>query len=226
MRLEPTSDCVQCDIFIVIGFLTVGIRTGAQLSQMWTESLTQQFVVRTKWSAEKTDNISSRLENGDEASNRSWRTKTGCEGEQLHSITGRNAIDPDVAFISNCCWHKAKIIHSENITLEIQKRKWLWRVIVFCDVTLCGLMKVKWRFGGTYRLHNQGRIVKQATNQHEAGSKQSSASLTLKADAICFSETSDSFRTTWCCTAVRTPNPTKIACPWSYCGLCNLVGEL
>jgi hypothetical protein len=33
-------------------------------------------------------------------------------------------------------------------------------------------LKVNRRFGGTYRLHRQGRRIRQARNQREAGSKQ------------------------------------------------------
>jgi hypothetical protein len=40
---------------------------------------------------------------------------------------------------------------------------------VFWDKTPCSLVKVNWCFGETYRLHLQGRRVKQARNQHEAG---------------------------------------------------------
>jgi hypothetical protein len=41
----------------------------------------------------------------------------------------------------------------------------------FWDVTPCGQVKAKRRFGETYRLHLQGRMVSQARNQREAYSK-------------------------------------------------------
>jgi hypothetical protein len=44
---------------------------------------------------------------------------------------------------------------------------------VFWDITPCNPLKVGRRFGGTCRLHHQGRRISQARNQHEAGSKQS-----------------------------------------------------
>jgi hypothetical protein len=52
-------------------------------------------------------------------------------------------------------------------------------------LTSCSLVKVNRRFGGTHCLHYQGWLVSQARNQHETGSKGSSA-----------------------CYAVRTSNPT------------------
>jgi hypothetical protein len=44
---------------------------------------------------------------------------------------------------------------------------------VFWDITVCGLMKINQRFGGTCRLDHQGRRIKQARTQKEACSKQS-----------------------------------------------------
>jgi hypothetical protein len=43
---------------------------------------------------------------------------------------------------------------------------------IFWDITPCSPPKVNWRFGGTCGLHLQSRRIKQARNQHEAGSKQ------------------------------------------------------
>jgi hypothetical protein len=39
---------------------------------------------------------------------------------------------------------------------------------VFSDVTPCSLLKVNRRFGGTYRLHLQGRRISQTRNQRES----------------------------------------------------------
>jgi hypothetical protein len=44
---------------------------------------------------------------------------------------------------------------------------------VFWNITPCSPLKINGRVGGTCRLHHQGRIISQARNQHEAGSKQS-----------------------------------------------------
>jgi hypothetical protein len=41
------------------------------------------------------------------------------------------------------------------------------------DITPCSPLKVNRRFGGTCRLHFQGRSISQARNQREAGHKQS-----------------------------------------------------
>jgi hypothetical protein len=38
---------------------------------------------------------------------------------------------------------------------------------VFWDITLCSPLKVNRRFGGTHRLHLQGRRISRARNQHE-----------------------------------------------------------
>jgi hypothetical protein len=42
---------------------------------------------------------------------------------------------------------------------------------VFWVITLCSPLNVSRRFGVTYRLCLQGRVVNQTRNQHEAGSK-------------------------------------------------------
>jgi hypothetical protein len=38
---------------------------------------------------------------------------------------------------------------------------------VFCDITLCSSVEVNRCFGGTYRLHLQGRKVSQESKQNE-----------------------------------------------------------
>jgi hypothetical protein len=43
---------------------------------------------------------------------------------------------------------------------------------IFWDITACSPLKVNLRFGGTCRLHRQGRRIIQARKQREAGSKQ------------------------------------------------------
>jgi hypothetical protein len=40
--------------------------------------------------------------------------------------------------------------------------------IIFWDITLCSPLSVDWRFGGTYRLHHQGRKISWARNQRES----------------------------------------------------------
>jgi hypothetical protein len=50
-------------------------------------------------------------------------------------------------------------------------RKYL-KSYIFCDKTPCSPLKVNRRFGRTCRLHLQGRRIRQARNQREAGSKQ------------------------------------------------------
>jgi hypothetical protein len=46
--------------------------------------------------------------------------------------------------------------------------------LIFWDITLCSPLKFNKRFGGTYRIHLQGRGISQTRYQHEAGSKQTS----------------------------------------------------
>jgi hypothetical protein len=41
------------------------------------------------------------------------------------------------------------------------------------DIMPCSLLKVNWRFIGTWRIHLQGWKISQAKNKHEAGSKES-----------------------------------------------------
>jgi hypothetical protein len=68
------------------------------------------------------------------------------------------------------------------------------------DIKFCtkSSLKVNRCFGVTCLLHIQRRIIRQRRNYHEAGSKQTSSSSTLKMKATCSSETSvDLQRTTW-----------------------------
>jgi hypothetical protein len=78
---------------------------------------------------------------------------------------------------------------------------------MFWDITPCSPLKVNWRFGGTYRLHLQGRRISRARNQRESRCLSlppaltpfscSAYSSTLKTEAIYSSETSlDIQRTT------------------------------
>jgi hypothetical protein len=39
---------------------------------------------------------------------------------------------------------------------------------IFWDITPCSPLKVKRRFGGTYRIHLQGRRISRARNQNES----------------------------------------------------------
>jgi hypothetical protein len=64
--------------------------------------------------------------------------------------------------------------------------------IIFWDITRCSPLEVSRRFGGTCRLHLQGRRISQARNQREAGGKQ------IKMVETWSSKTSADFqRTTW-----------------------------
>jgi hypothetical protein len=80
---------------------------------------------------------------------------------------------------------------------------------VFWDITLCSPLKVNRRFGGTYRLHLQGRRISRAINQQEAVASPrlcwstaftlvscSAYYSTLNMEAICSSETSVDFQRT------------------------------
>jgi hypothetical protein len=63
--------------------------------------------------------------------------------------------------------------------------------IIFWDMMPCGLLSCNQRFGGTYRIHLQGRRNNFSKNQ-QASRWQVAAeivSLTLKMDAVCSSET-------------------------------------
>jgi hypothetical protein len=78
---------------------------------------------------------------------------------------------------------------------------------VFWNITPCSLLKVNRRFGGTCRLHLQGRRISQARNQCEAElclllsclAYSSSLKMCFRNVAKCSSGTSVDFqRTTWC----------------------------
>jgi hypothetical protein len=66
---------------------------------------------------------------------------------------------------------------------------------IFWTITSCISLKVTRRFGGTYRLHLEGRKISQAGDQREVGSNQSCFTLVsclayfpiLKMEATCFS---------------------------------------
>jgi hypothetical protein len=47
------------------------------------------------------------------------------------------------------------------------------KTTLFWDITPCSSFKFNRRFGGTYRLHLQGRRISRARNQHEGDRKQS-----------------------------------------------------
>jgi hypothetical protein len=75
---------------------------------------------------------------------------------------------------------------------------------IFWDITSCSPLKVNGSFGGTCRLHLQGRKVSWERNQRESLSPAftlvscSAYSSALKMEAICSSETTGDFkRTTW-----------------------------
>jgi hypothetical protein len=53
----------------------------------------------------------------------------------------------------------------------------LMKIYIFCNITPCRQLRVDRRFGGTCRLHLQNQRINQGRNQHEAGSKQRSASV-------------------------------------------------
>jgi hypothetical protein len=71
--------------------------------------------------------------------------------------------------------------------------------IIFWDMTPCSPLSFNRRFGGSYRLHLQGRRNRFIKTSKQAGGKQNEPiSLTLKIEAICSSETSvETERNTW-----------------------------
>jgi hypothetical protein len=72
----------------------------------------------------------------------------------------------------------------------------LLKSIIFWDLTPCSPLNVNRRFGGTYRLHLQGRKISSACHLLSRCFFCSTYSSTLKMEAICSSETSvDSQRT-------------------------------
>jgi hypothetical protein len=82
----------------------------------------------------------------------------------------------------------------EVLTAVVMKSTILWGIMP------CSLLKVNRLFGGTYRLHPQGRISR-AKYQREGRWQVvfCSAYLTLRMKAICSSEMSIDFhQTTWC----------------------------
>jgi hypothetical protein len=64
---------------------------------------------------------------------------------------------------------------TSQLVQRCSSKKWTSELITksssFGDITPCSQVEVKWRFGGTYYLHSQGRGVSQTRNLHETGSK-------------------------------------------------------
>jgi hypothetical protein len=69
---------------------------------------------------------------------------------------------------------------------------------ILWDITPCSPLKANRPFGGTYRIHLQGRRISRVRNQRESRSLVSCSaySSTLKIDAICSSETLVDFQRT------------------------------
>jgi hypothetical protein len=78
--------------------------------------------------------------------------------------------------------------------LQFKEKQRVSKVPRFWDITPCSPLKVNQRFGGTCRLHLQGRKIRQSKKQHEACSKQSETFNGLHSSIT---------------TAVRTSNPKK-----------------
>jgi hypothetical protein len=98
----------------------------------------------------------------------------------------------------NICCEKP-ITHNFHHFEEIRSRK----SCIFCDTAPSNPLKVNRHFGETYHLHFQGRRIRQAINQREAGSKQSftlvsflAYSSTLKMKETCSSEMTLDFQQT------------------------------
>jgi hypothetical protein len=90
------------------------------------------------------------------------------------------------------------VFWAEATSIIVYLKQNLIRSSIFWDITLCNPLKVKRRFGGTCRLHLQGRRISQALHQRDAGGKQRCYD-TTEMEATCSSETVVDFqRTTWC----------------------------
>jgi hypothetical protein len=76
--------------------------------------------------------------------------------------------------------------HITALDLRTSKR-WVRRAIIFWDLTICSLVQIHRRFGGTQWLHLQDWRVIQGKSQQDAGRKKN------KMEAVCFSETSVNF---------------------------------
>jgi hypothetical protein len=70
-------------------------------------------------------------------------------------------------------WNRKNILipdFNDRILLKGVGCEVLTAVVIFWDITPCSPLKVNRRFGGTCRLHLQGRIISQARNQQESRS--------------------------------------------------------
>jgi hypothetical protein len=88
-----------------------------------------------------------------------------------------------------------------------KSKRYILRVL-----TPCSPLKTSRSFGGAYHLHLQGRITSKARNQHETGSKLSSACYLLHAGRLTFNglqgvifQKTEFYKTT----VVRTSDPTN-----------------
>jgi hypothetical protein len=77
--------------------------------------------------------------------------------------------------------NKMKIVTSEVLTVVVMNSNIFW------DIMLCSLLNVNRCFGGTYRLHLQGRRIGRARNQCESRQQAEPAGFSLSL----FSNTAD-----------------------------------
>jgi hypothetical protein len=112
--------------------------------------------------------------------------------EMKYEGTIQKIVTPSLFYGTNCqnisnppgtSWLKNEFVNVLSLS-HIQKSSF------FSDITLCSSLEVDRRFGGTCRLHLQGRRISHARNQHEAGSKEVLAYFsTLKMEVTCSSKT-------------------------------------
>jgi hypothetical protein len=115
-----------------------------------------------------------------------WLTLLRCVREVTGLIPGSEVRCFNSGF--SWCPPISVLKFSVNTLIYIPEHSFHLKIIIFWDVTPCSLLSCKRRFGGTYRLHLQGRRNNFSRNQQV--SRWKIISSTLKMEAICSSETS------------------------------------
>jgi hypothetical protein len=82
-----------------------------------------------------------------------------------------------VVFVMQLARHCLKLGHDRfpiyySLTLSQRQQLMALKSTIFWDITPCSPLKVNRRFGGTCRLHLQGRRMRQVRNHREAGINQ------------------------------------------------------
>jgi hypothetical protein len=114
-------------------------------------------------------------------------------------------LTPPAQLTRNMDWKKSCFLR----LIQGVETSWTLKSTIFWDITLCSLLSIYRRFGGTYRLHLQGRKISLARWRRHIPPKRR---FTLNGLHGVISQKIELFITT----AVRTSNSTKLNLVWGW----------